>query len=173
MPGNVLLTIPGFIFDYRKGKTMDNTERFIILDETYLPQMSELYRNAFMREPWNDDWSDSEQLSEYIRDISECRSSLNYGLVIGGKLAALSIGTICHWWEGTNYVVEEFCVSPDMQHQGLGTRFLKMIEEDLSKRGIAGIFLQTDNDKPSYRFYRKNGFDELTYHVSFFKPLNK
>jgi aminoglycoside 6'-N-acetyltransferase I len=165
--------LPGFVSDTGKDKPMDNNERFIILDETYLTQMTELYRSAFMREPWNDDWSRTEQLAEYIRDISECRSSLNYGLIIDGKLAALSIGTVRHWWEGTNYAVEEFCVSPGMQHQGLGTRFLKMIEEDILRRGISGIFLQTENDKPSYLFYRKNGFDEMTSHVSFYKRLNK
>ena len=26
---------------------MDNTERFTVLDDTYLPQMAELFKNAF------------------------------------------------------------------------------------------------------------------------------
>ena len=37
---------------------------------------------------------------------------------------------------------------------------------------MAGIFLQTDNDKPAYRFYKKNGFEELHSHVSFYKRVN-
>lgn len=152
---------------------MNNTEQFILLDETYLPEMAELYKTAFGQEPWNDDWSDAKQLAEYIKEISNSYNSLNYGLLINGKLAALSIGMIRHWWEGTNYNIEEFCVSPDIQGQGIGSRFMGMIETDIQKRGLCGIFLQTDNDKPSYNFYRKNNFIELESHVSFYKRVNK
>ncbi len=146
-------------------------EQFIRLDETALPEMAELYRACFSGDPWNDNWSDTEQLTAYIRDLSCCFNSLNYGLVIDGRLAALSIGSVRHWWEGTNYVLEEYCVSPEIRRSGVGSRFLAMIEADVKARGIAGIFLQTDSDKPSYSFYQKNGFTELTTHVSFFKSV--
>ena len=148
-----------------------DTEKFIILDETYLPQIAELYKNAFAGEPWNDDWSDEKQLAEYIKEISSSYNALNYGLIIDGRLAAVSIGEIRHWWSGTEYKIEEFCVTPDIQRKGIGTRFLDMIENDIRKRGLDGIFLETDNDKPSYRFYRKNGFEELSAHVSFYKHI--
>ena len=49
---------------------------------------------------WNDDWGDE-------------------------KLVAISLGQITHWWEGTNYVLDELCVSPDYQGSGLGSRFMK------------------------------------------------
>lgn len=150
---------------------MDTSEQFIILDETYLYQMAELYRNAFVCAPWNDDWSDEIQLKEYIKEISCSFNSLNYGLLIDGNLSAVSIGMIRHWWEGTNYNIEEFCVSPDFQGKGVGSRFMKMIETDVRKRGLSGIFLQTDNNKPSYKFYQKNGFYELGAHVSFYKKV--
>ena len=152
---------------------MDLAEQFVILDETYLPHMAELYKSAFEQEPWNDNWSDEFQLTEYIKEISSSYHSLNYGLLIDGKLLALSIGMIRHWWEGTNYNIEEFCVSPDIQGKGIGSRFMKMIEIDIQKRGLSGIFLQTDNDKPSYQFYQKNGFNELDSHVSFYKRVNE
>ena len=32
-----------------------NEEKLIVLDESYLPQMGELFKNAFAGEPWNDD----------------------------------------------------------------------------------------------------------------------
>lgn len=151
---------------------MEKSDVFIVLDETYLPQMAELYSRSFAGEPWNDDWSNTEQLNEYIKEISNSYNSLNYGLFINGELKALSIGMIRHWWEGTNYNIEELCVSPDMQGKGIGTRFIKMIEADIKERGLAGIFLQTDNDKPAYRFYLKNGFFDLDSHVSLYKKLN-
>lgn len=45
-------------------------KEFIKLDESYLSLIAELYRQAFMVAPWNDDWSDRRQLEEYIKDVS-------------------------------------------------------------------------------------------------------
>ena len=141
--------------------------------ESFLPEMAELYSSAFKGEPWNDEWSDTFQLNEYVKEISGGYRALNYGLLIDGKLAAMSLGMMRHWWEGTNYNIEEFCVSPEMQGQGVGSRLMQLVENDIREKGLAGIFLQTDNDKPSYRFYMKNGFKELNSHVSFYKSVKK
>ena len=144
-------------------------EEFVILDQSYLEEMASLYKSAFFGEPWNDDWSDEEQLMEYIKEKSGGFRAINYGLRLDGKLVALSLGQITHWWEGTNYVLEELCVSPEYQGTGIGTRFMELIEADLKKQDVKGIFLQTDSDKPAYKFYQKNGFKEVSKHVSFFK----
>ena len=150
---------------------MPQTERFTTLSESDLPQMAQLYKTAFGRAPWNDDWSDETQLMEYMKEITSPYHALHYGLFIDGTLAALSIGMIRHWWEGTNYNIEEFCVDPALQGHGIGTRFMEMISEDIRNRGLSGIFLQTDSDKPAYRFYLKNGFQDLDAHVSLYKSL--
>ncbi len=150
-----------------------NEEKFIVLDESYLPQMGELFKTAFAGEPWNDDWSDPVQLGEYIKEISGSYNALNFGLVIDGRLAAMSVGMIRHWWEGTNYNIEELCVSPEYQHQGIGRRFLTMIESEIKDREFAGIFLQTDSDKPAYEFYHKFGFKDLGEHVSLYKRVKE
>ena len=149
---------------------MENVS-LIELDESYLPQMAEIMKEAFGGEPWNDDWSDEKQLSEYMKDISMPYNPLNYGLLMDGKLVGISVGKVNHWWEGTSYVIEELCVSPTYQGQGLGSRFLDLIEQSIRGKGVTGIFLQTDNDKPAYRFYHKNGFKDLGVHVSLYKGL--
>lgn len=146
-------------------------EEFIELDESYLPSIAELYKNAFMGEPWNDDWSDRAQLENYIKDVAAYFKGLNYGLLIDGKLAAVSLGSVRHWWEGTNYNIEEFCVDPTIQGKGIGSHFMSLIEDEIRKQGLAGIFLQTDMDKPSYRFYKKNGYNDLELHVSLYKSV--
>ena len=132
-----------------------------------------LFKKAFAGDPWHDDRSDRTQLLEYIKEISNGYNALNYGLVCDRKLIAMSVGMIRHWWEGTNYNIEELCVDPDCQGQGVGTRFMNLIEEEIKKKGLHGIFLQTDDDKPSYKFYMKNGFANLETHVSLYKRVKK
>lgn len=68
--------------------------------------------------------------------------------------------------EETNYNIEEFCVDPMLQGKGIGSELMKMIEEEIQKQGVAGIFLQTGEDKPSYGFYLKNGYKNHDLHVS-------
>ncbi len=146
-------------------------EEFIKLDSSYLEEAAKLYKEAFAGEPWNDDWSNQKMLTEYIKEVSGAYNALNYGLLVDRKLVAISLGGIRHWWEGANYNIDEFCVSKDLRGQGIGSRFMKMIEDDVKKKGIAGIFLQTDIDKPSFKFYTKNGFSNLEKHVSLFKGV--
>ena len=143
----------------------------IELNESYLSQMADLYREAFSGEPWNDDWSDTNQLNEYMKDISKGYNALNYGLMIDGMLVGMSVGKISHWWEGTNYNIEELCIAPSYQGQGIGSEFLELIEQSAREKGLAGIFLQTDNDMPSYRFYHKNGYKDLDKHISLYKKI--
>ncbi len=143
-------------------------EEFIKLDSSYLEEAAKLYKEAFAGEPWNYDWSNQKMLTEYIKEVSGAYNALNYGLL---KLVAISLEGIRHWWEGANYNIDEFCVSKDLRGQGIGSRFMKMIEDDVKKKGIAGIFLQTDIDKPSFKFYTKNGFSNLEKHVTLFKGV--
>jgi len=146
-------------------------EELIRLDESYLPEIAQIYKKAFAGEPWNDDWSDTAQLMAYLKDVSCYFQGLNYGLLIDGKLVAAALGSVRHWWEGTNYNLEELCVDTSFQGKGIGTRFMQLIEEDINRQGMAGIFLQTDSDMPSYKFYKKNGYKELKEHVSFYKSV--
>ncbi len=153
------------------GRFIRMKEEFITLKETDLTDMVQLYREAFTGPPWNDDWSDGERLKVYMKEISGGYNSLNFGLRIDDRLVAMSVGMIRHWWEGVNYNIEELCVLPEFQGQGVGTRFLKRIEKEIQTKGFAGIFLQTDSDKPSYSFYHKLGFFDLGAHVSLYRSL--
>lgn len=141
------------------------------LGEDKFGEMAAMYRNVFSSPPWNDDWSDTGQLMAYIKDIAGCWNSLNYGLYDGDKMIALAFGCSRHWWSGTEYVIEEFCVSPKMQGKGIGSRFLTLIEGEVRKLGLNGIYLCTERDKPAYDFYVKNGFAPMPNHISFYKSL--
>ncbi len=129
------------------------------------------YKDVFMREPWNDDWNDENQLHLYITDIIGNRNSLAYGLFENNELLGLALGNIKHWYTGTEFFVEEFCVKTELQGQGLGTEFLRLLEAELKVRDIKTIFLMTGKEMPAFEFYRKNGFGEIINHVSLKKDI--
>ena len=136
-----------------------------------IPAVKALFFSVFTQEPWKDDWSDEKQLDAYLHDLTGQSNSLTYGLYAGSDLIGVSMGHIKHWYSGTEYLIDEFCIQRDRQGKGLGTLFLKEIEASIRKMGLKQIFLQTEKTVPAYDFYRKNGFTELTEHVSFSKQI--
>lgn len=136
-----------------------------------MPAIRELFEGVFTGEPWNDDWSDGEQLDLYLEDLVGQQNSLTYGLYEDGRMVGLSMGRMKHWYTGTEYYIDELCIRTDRQGTGLGTLFLQEIEHAIREAGMVQIFLQTSADVPAYQFYRKNGFQELKGHVSFQKRI--
>ena len=129
-------------------------------------RIRELFVSVFTAPLWNDDWSDRQQLDRYLEDLTGQSSSLAFGLFDGEELVGVSMGSIKHWWSGTEYCIEELCVKTCRQRQGLGTFFLKKIRSHIAGMGLKHLFLQTERTVPAYEFYLKNGFKELKDHVS-------
>ncbi|HEM3165039.1 TPA: GNAT family N-acetyltransferase [Streptococcus suis 92-1191] len=138
-----------------------------------MEMVKELFLSVFSQEPWNDDWSDEEQLDRYIGDLLAHPRALCFGLFDQDKLIALSLGYIRYWYEGTEYRIEEFCISRDYQGQGLGASFLADIEKQLADRKIVHIFLQTERNLPAYFFYQKYGFRALEEDVTMVKKVGQ
>ena len=143
------------------------------LDDSNFDEIKALFKSVFMGPPWNDDWSDDNQLTEYLLDLTKVRNPIRLGLYEDGELVGISIGDVRHWWGGTDYNIEELCIKTDLQGKGLGSKFMAMIEDYLASKGIYQIFLMTGRNMPAYEFYKKRGFEELTDHVSFFKDFKK
>ncbi len=134
-------------------------------------EIQALFKDIFTKEPWNDDWSDENQLREYMLDLIDGRNPLSIGLFENDTLIGLSLGRIMHWHTGNEYYIYEFCIKTERQGNGYGTEFLRQVTEYVKQTGIQHIFLQTENTVPAYEFYLKNGFHELEGHVSLVKEL--
>jgi len=131
-----------------------------------IEEIKSFFFDIFTKEPWNDDWSDKNQLHAYIMDLIGNPNSLALGLFENGTMVGLSMGNIKHWYSGTEYYIDELCIKTEEQGRGIGTQFLKEIETFLKQRGIKQILLQTERSVPAYGFYIKNGFIELEDHVT-------
>ncbi|MBR5345372.1 MAG: GNAT family N-acetyltransferase [Clostridia bacterium] len=133
--------------------------------------ITRLFLDVFTNEPWNDDWSDTDQLNAYIMDLIGDSTSLTLGYFAKDQMIGLSMGHIKHWYAGTEYYIDELCVDRHFQGKGIGSAFLKAIEAFLAENKIFRIFLQTERTVPAYRFYKQRGFIELVDHVSFVKKV--
>ena len=134
--------------------------------------IKEVFAGVFTKEPWNDDWSDKEQLDMYIMDLIGQGYSLTYGLYDeANELIGISLGYIKHWYSGTEYIINEPCIKTDRQGAGAGSFFLAEIEKAIKALGLKQIFLLTDSNVSAYDFYRKNGFIESETNVAFSKVL--
>ena len=136
---------------------MLNLKRLTIKDKEII---TDVFTSVFTKEPWNDDWSDTNQLDMYINDLVGQGYSLTYGLFDDDQLIGISLGYVKHWYSGTEYIINEFCVKTERQGAGAGSFFIAEIEKAIKEIGIRQIFLLTDSNAPAYKFYKKNGFDE-------------
>ena len=141
------------------------------LSVDFIEGIKTLFAEIFTNEPWNDDWSDENQLHNYILDLTGNRNSLAIGLFEDEKFIGMALGSIKHWYTGTEYYIDEFCIKSQKQGKGIGTKFLAMVEKFVEEKGISHIFLQTERTVPAFEFYKKNGFTELCDHVSFVKEF--
>lgn len=136
---------------------MLNLKRLTIKDKEII---TDEFISVFTKEPWNDDWSDTNQLDMYINDLVGQGYSLTYGLFDDDELIGIALGYVKHWYSGTEYIINEFCIKTERQGAGAGSFFIAEIEKAIKELGIKQIFLLTDSNAPAYKFYKKNGFDE-------------
>lgn len=141
------------------------------LNESNSGEIMELFVNVFTKEPWNDDWSDENQLRLYIHDLVGQDNSLTFGLYEGNELIGVSMGHIKHWYTGTEYYIDELCISTEKQGQGAGTLFVGEIEKTCGEMGLTHLFLLTGKDAPAFSFYKKQDFCVAESMVAFAKDL--
>ncbi|MBO7473403.1 MAG: GNAT family N-acetyltransferase [Ruminococcus sp.] len=121
---------------------------------------AEVFRSAFAGEPWNENW-DKELASTRIRELMSSPQSVGYVCDDGGIIRAVLCGRILTYLHGKEFLIDEFCVTPDMQHCGIGSEVLEYARKDLAHDNIVAMALLTGNGKPSQMFYIKNGFKEI------------
>ncbi len=132
----------------------------MIIGMNEIAPVEALFTDVFTGEPWNDDWSDRAQLRAYLTDIMGCPNSLSFALHDGANLVGASLGSVIHWYAGTEYYIREFFVATRRQHGGLGSLLLRSVEEAIASRGVKSVVLNTERNVPAYGFYVKNGFAE-------------
>ncbi|MBQ2667842.1 MAG: GNAT family N-acetyltransferase [Clostridia bacterium] len=126
-----------------------------------IPACTALYIRTFTLPPWCDEIPSPQPVIDYFENFLKMDTFLGYAAFFDGRLAALSTGMKKPWRKGIEYYIDEFCVDPDLQRQGIGSQFLKTIEADIAARGMCGMVLTTEAAYGSFDFFVKNGFEKL------------
>ncbi|MCC4046177.1 GNAT family N-acetyltransferase [Enterococcus gallinarum] len=139
------------------------------LTEKDLKEAVEMYIAVFSAEPWNDQLT-VPQITEYVSSMMAMNTYIGYCLTdsLTNEKIGYSLGFIKPWYQGKEYVIDTFLIAGKHQGQGFGSAFLEMIKEELAKKGIPTILLDTEEKMPAADFYKKNGFKPLTDNVTFY-----
>lgn len=105
------------------------------LSEEYLETCVDLFIEVFTKEPWNDVYESREQVVAFFRSHMDNNYFIGYILAEGDNVIALCLGMKKPWFKGMEYYIDQFCVRPDLQHKGIGTHFLTLIEQEIRRGG--------------------------------------
>lgn len=135
-------------------------EKLVLLEmkKHMIDNCVDLFIDTFTKEPWNDVYESREQVVSFFNNHFNNNYFVGYVAMLDDKVVALSIGMKKPWMEGIEYYIDQFCVSYEMHGIGIGSWFIKEIEENIKKQGMNGMILNTEKDYPSQKFYEKNGF---------------
>jgi aminoglycoside 6'-N-acetyltransferase I len=132
------------------------SERIETFEIDHLDDCAHLFMTAFNAEPRNDSYTldtAKKQLAWHL-EVPGC-----VGLVtVSDGIVAFAVGYREPTDVGDVFHLSIFCVRPDAQRTGVGSRLLNRLEEHLGKSGVNSIYLGTNKGTPAEAFYRKHGY---------------
>ena len=135
-----------------------------------LNDVKQVFLDTFSKEPWLDDWRDN-QLEKYLEDLLTPNNALCFGLFLNDNLIGIALGRLLHFYDGKQFRIDEFCISPTIQGKGYGSIFIHMLSEQVHKKNVSYLLLDTQKNYPAYDFYQKNGFIEVKNSIGLIKRI--
>ena len=142
-------------------------ERIEPFERDHLDGYANLLVATFNAEPWNDDWT-----------LDTAKQEIRWTMRVPGFLGLVSLneGVVAF---ATGYrepddrrdvfYLKTFCVSPDAQGTGVGSRLLGRLKERLGEGGVNMIYLITHKGTPAEAFYGKNGYSVSSEDIVMFQ----
>lgn len=123
-----------------------------------LEGLSQLFVACFSAPPWNEAWSLSAAQAR-ISNMLQAQSCRGVVAVLDGSVIGMAFGQIEGWLNANFFLLQEFCVSPSHQNQGIGKALLsELLPRLASVESVGAVYLLTDHASPAQAFYEKFGF---------------
>ncbi|MCC2832654.1 MAG: GNAT family N-acetyltransferase [Clostridium sp.] len=133
----------------------------IKMSNKHIDECVDLFIDVFTKAPWHDTYSSRKQVVSFFQNYMANNYFVGYVLKEEASIIALSIGMKKPWINGMEYYIDQFCVKTDLQGKGIGSYFLKLIENEIQTEKMNAIILNTERGFPAEKFYKKNGFQSV------------
>lgn len=122
----------------------------------YLDRCAYLYVEVFNSEPWNEEWSFNTARTRLFEIIN---TPGFVGFVFKqDELLGFLAGYCKQGQKSKSFYLEEICVRPDKQRQGIGTKLLNKLMDTLIYIEVNRVYLLTNKDGQAETFYTKHGY---------------
>ncbi|MCL2564133.1 MAG: GNAT family N-acetyltransferase [Oscillospiraceae bacterium] len=136
----------------------DKTMIYEPINESHLPELVEMYAEAFNAPPWNDNWT-AETAAKRLRQMINCDGFMGLACYKDAVPSGMILGNIEHYFDSTHFHIKEFCVRQSLRGTGAGTQLLKEFETRLKTHGVGKIYLITSRTEETETFYLKKGYN--------------
>ena len=130
------------------------------MDEAWIEKCAYLYQSAYKNEPWNEEYS-LDEITDYLFKFVNFETKRAYMILLDGEIIGVALGLIVPCIDSDYFRLEDICLSPQHQRNGLGSQFIELISNSLLNEKCDSILLGTQRGYPAHKFYLKNGFKEI------------
>lgn len=138
----------------------------------HLDDCAHLFMTAFNAEPWNDSYTldTAKKQLDWHLDVPGCLGLVS---IDSDGIVAFALGYREPTDVGDVFHLSIFCVRPDVQRTGVGSRLLRNLEDRLREIGANTVYLGTHKGTPAEAFYRKHGYTVSHQEIEMSRDLAK
>ncbi|WP_297439472.1 GNAT family N-acetyltransferase [uncultured Clostridium sp.] len=120
---------------------------------------AKIYMECFNAAPWFEKWTMETSLKRISQIVKEDN---HFGLLtyLKEEPCAIIVGHEEDYYDGTRCFIKELCVDSTLQGKGIGSKTLDYYIEELKRKDINHVSLQTLRNPKTLGFYEKAGFKE-------------
>ncbi|MBX9257010.1 GNAT family N-acetyltransferase [Desmonostoc muscorum CCALA 125] len=145
------------------------SEEIQTLSTEYLDQCAYLYVEVFNSQPWNEQWTFN-TVKTRLFEIMNTPGFVGF-VFKQDELLGFLAGYCKQGQKGKNFYLEEICVRPHKQRQGIGTKLLNKLVDTLTAIEVNRVYLLTNNDGQAEAFYKKHGYQRKQEMIFMTKQL--
>lgn len=133
-------------------------------------EIARVMMKAFKNPPWNETW-DYHLAYQRIEQLDDGNYTRCYVLKQDDRIVGVLCGRLVTYVDTLELMIEDFYVDPDYQRQGIGSKLMNAVAEELKE--VDYFTLLTGRDFYSVDFYQKNGFEIKDSLVFMYKKIEK
>ncbi|MGL4991555.1 MAG: GNAT family N-acetyltransferase [Sarcina sp.] len=134
--------------------------KFVTINDNNIEIAAGIFKRSFNAEPWCEKWDDV-TAKKRISQIMRSEGAVGLITYVDDIPTAIIVGHEEDYYDGTRFLIKEFCVDNISKGNGVGTKTLEYYMNILKKRNIVQVSLYTLREKRVLNFYEKSGFKEI------------